>query len=242
MSTNKIFCLGDGYDHCHIWPEWPQILQALMPDYEIVTGTGIGAGNEFLIDQLLNFDCENQSVIFQWAQADRFDKLVQDSQWQILAQNDPVYYFNFETNLSGTWWLSSASRDKKIQEYHEFFVQNRQAKLRYKNQQILVENYLQNQNCQYWFTSTQQQESFCKIHKDSHRRGKEVQPHPIMHYYFIVDRVKPALNLPIHPELQELVEKIINQTEWIAYDPDRKEIWENICKEIDFKYSSIINK
>jgi hypothetical protein len=122
-----------------------------------------------------------------------------------------------------------------------FFVQDRQAKLRYKNQQILVENYLQNQNCQYWFTSTQQQESFCKIHKDSHRRGKEVQPHPIMHYYFIVDCVKPALNLPIHPELQELVEKIINQTEWIAYDPDRKEIWENICNEIDFKYSSIIN-
>ena len=39
-----------------------------------------------------------------------------------------------------------------------------------------------------------------------------------------------------------IVEKVINQTAWTAYDPDRKEIWENICKEIDVKYSSIINK
>jgi hypothetical protein len=242
MFINKIFCLGDGYAHGHLWPEWPQILQALLPNYEIVTGTGIGAGNEFLIDQLLNFDCRNHSVIFQWADPNRFDKLIQDSQWQILAQNDPVYHFNFETNRSGTWWLSSASKNKKIQEYHEFFVQNCQSELRLKNQQILVENYLQNQNCQYWFTSTQQQESFCKTHSNSYQRDNEVQPHPIMHYHFVVDCIKPALNLPIDLELQELLEKIIKQTTWIAYDPDRKEIWETICKELEFKYGSIINK
>jgi hypothetical protein len=234
--------MGDGYAHGHIWPEWPQILQALLPNYEIVTGTGIGAGNEFLIDQLLNFNCQNHSVIFQWAQPNRFDKLIQDSQWQILAQNDPIYHFNFEKTCSGTWWLSSASRDKKIQEYHEFFIQNFQSELRLKNQQILVENYLQNQNCQYWFTSTQQQESFCKTHRNSYQRGNEVQPSPIMHYHFVIDCIKPALKLPVDSELQEFLEKIINQTTWIAYDPDRKEIWKNICKEIDFKYSSIINK
>ena len=232
MSINKIFCLGDGYAHGHIWPEWPQILQALLPNYKIVLGTGVGAGNEFLIDQLLNFDCQNHLVVFQWAQANRFDKLLQDLQWQILAQNDPVYYFNFETTRSGTWWLSSASQDKKIQEYHEFFVQNQQAELRLKNQRILVENYLQNQNCQYWFTSTQQQELFCQTHRNSYQRGNEVQPHPIMHYHFVIDCIKPALNLPIDFELQELLEKIINQTTWIAYDPDREEIWENICKKL----------
>jgi hypothetical protein len=242
MSINKIFCLGDGYAHGHIWPEWPQILQALLPDYKIVTGTGIGAGNEFLIDQLLNFDCENQTVIFQWAQANRFDKLLQDQAWKILAKNDPVYHFNIQTTSSGTWWLSSASQNEKILEYHDFFVQDQQSKLRFKNQQILVKNYLQNKNCQYWFTSTQQQESFCKDHSDSHRRGNEVQPHPIMHYHFVIDCIKPALNLPIDPELQELLEKNINQTAWIAYDPNRKEIWESICKEIHFKHSSIINK
>ena len=146
MSTNKIFCLGDGYAHGHIWPEWPQILKVLLPDYEIITGTGIGAGNEFLIDNLLNFDCQDQIVIFQWAHPYRFDKLLQDNQWQILAQQDPVYHFNFENNASGTWWLSSASQDTKVQEYHEFFIQTQQANLRLKTQKILVENYLQNKN------------------------------------------------------------------------------------------------
>lgn len=242
MSINKIFCLGDGYAHGHIWPEWPQILQVLLPQYEIVTGTGIGAGNEFLTDQLLNFNCQNQTVIFQWAQANRFDKLLQDEQWESLVKNDPVYHFNIESTRSGNWWLSSASQDKKIQEYHDFFVQDQQAELRLKNQRILVENYLQNQTCQYWFTSTQDQEFFCQIHNNSHLRGKEIQPHPIMHYYFVVECIKSALSLPIDLKLQQLVEKIISQTTWIAYDPDREEIWKNICKEIDAKNRLIINK
>jgi len=242
MSINKIFCLGDGYAHGHIWPEWPQILQVLLPQYEIITGTGVGAGNEFLIDQLLNFNCQNQIVIFQWAQANRFDKLLQDEQWQILVKNDPVYYFNIESNRSGAWWLSSASQDKKIQEYHDFFVQNQQAELRLKNQRVLVENYLQNQTCQYWFTSTQDQESFCKSHNNFYLRGQEIQPHPLMHYYFVVECIKPALKLPINLELQQFLEKIISQTTWIAYNPDREEIWKNICKEIKTKYHLIINK
>jgi hypothetical protein len=46
MSTNKIFCLGDGYAHGHIWPEWPQILQAIIPDYEIVTLSGYDPDRE----------------------------------------------------------------------------------------------------------------------------------------------------------------------------------------------------
>ena len=242
MSTNKIFCLGDGYAHGHIWPEWPQILRVLLPQHEIITGTGVGAGNEFLIDQLLNFDCENQSVIFQWAYANRFDKLIQDEAWYTLAKNDPVYHFNFVPTASGTWWLSSASENKKIQEYHDFFVQNQQAKLRLKNQQILVENYLQNKRCHYWITSTQDQESFCQNHANSSFRGKEVQPQPIMHFYFVVECIKPALNLPIDTKLQDLLEKNITQTTWTAYGPDQKEIWENICKKISAEYQSIINK
>lgn len=242
MSTNKIFCLGDGYAHGHIWPEWPQILQALLPDHEIITGTGVGAGNEFLIDQLLNFDCQDQTVIFQWAYAHRFDKLLQDQVWQDMAQDDPVYSFNCMTTASGTWWLSSASKNPKIREYHNFFVQNQQSTLRLKNQKILVENYLQNKHCQYLSISTQDQEVFCRLHKDSGLRGNEVQPSPIMHFYFVVELIKPALDLPIDVKQQELLEKHMLETTWTPYDPDRKEIWENICKKISTEYPSIINK
>lgn len=242
MCTNKIFCLGDGYAHGHIWPEWPQILQALLPQHEIVTGTAIGAGNEFLIDQLLNFDCANHTVIFQWAPPRRFDKLLQDDVWRSLAQSDPVYYFNLVPTDSGTWWLSSASHNLKIQEYHDFFIQDQQALLRLKNQQIMVANYLQNKQCEYWFTSTQDQEFFCQGHVMAHLRGQQVQPSPIMHFYFVTEVVKPALKLPVDPKLQQVLEQHIMQTAWKAYDPDRKEIWANICEKISTEYQSIINK
>lgn len=242
MSTNKIFCLGDGYAHGHIWPEWPQILQALLPEHKIITGTGIGAGNEFLIDQLLNFNCENQTVIFQWAHASRFDKLIQDNTWTTLAKRDPVYHFNFTDTDSGIWWLSSASQHQKIKEYHDFFVQDQQAKLRLKNQKILVENYLQNKQCRYWFTSTQDQESFCQLHNNSSLRGQEMQPSPIMHFYFVTEVIKPALKLPIDPKIQQVLQQFIMETAWTAYDPDREEIWKNICEKINTEYQPIINK
>lgn len=229
MRTNKIFCLGDGYAHGHIWPEWPQILQALMPDHDIITGTGVGAGNEFLIDQLLNFDVRDSQVIFQWAAADRFDKLITDAVWQDLAHNDPVYSFNFEQTASGIWWLSSASSNKKIREYHDFFVQKEQAQLRLQHQQILVANYLENLGCKYWFTSTQQQESFCATHSQRAHRGKEIQPSPLLHFYFVTEMIKPALNLSISEKLQEKLHEELMRTTWSAYDPDRKEQWAHIC-------------
>lgn len=232
MFTNKIFCFGDGYAHGHIWPEWPQILQALLPQHQIIVKSGIGAGNEFLIDQLLNSSCQGHSVIFQWAQATRFDKLIQDDNWTNMAKQDPVYFFNFETNTSGTWWLSSASQNQKIQEYHNFFVQSQQAQLRFKNQKNLVENYLQNQKCCYWFTSSQEQELFSRSHAKQHLRGTEIQPSPQMHFYFVVEIIKPALNLKIDTDLQQKLQTIIVNTKWKPYDPDRKEIWQNICNQI----------
>ena len=242
MSTNKIFCLGDGYAHGHIWPEWPQILKVLLPDYEIITGTGIGAGNEFLIDNLLNFDCQDQIVIFQWAHPYRFDKLLQDNQWQILAQQDPVYHFNFENNASGTWWLSSASQDTKVQEYHEFFIQTQQANLRLKTQKILVENYLQNKKCRYWFTSTQQQEEFCRSHQHKNLRGAQIQPSPIMNFYFVVECIQPALDLEIDSELQNAAYASIIEHQWAAYDPDRESIWQEICARIGSRCKTRMNK
>jgi hypothetical protein len=141
---NNIFCFGDGYAHGHIWPEWPQILQALLPDYQTSAHTGIGAGNEYLINLLIQLGdkINNQTVIFQWAQTKRFDKLIEDVAWLERANNDPIYHFNLYESDHGTWWLSSGSRDTKIQEYHNVFVQPTQENLRLANQQVLVENYL----------------------------------------------------------------------------------------------------
>jgi hypothetical protein len=95
-----------------------------------------------------------------------------------------------------------------------------------------VENYLQNQNCCYWFTSTQKQELFSKSHSEKHLRGNQVQPSPLMHFYFVVEIIKPALNLEINADLQQKLQTIISKAEWKPYDPDRAKIWENICDQI----------
>jgi len=83
VNTTKIFCLGDGYAHGHIWPEWPQILQALVPDIKVIVISAIGAGHEFLINELLSNDIKDSLVIFQWPDHRRFDKLMQDASWGI---------------------------------------------------------------------------------------------------------------------------------------------------------------
>lgn len=232
MSTNSIFCFGDGYAHGHIWPEWPQILQALLPDYQVNTYTGIGAGNEFLTNLLIDLgdQINNQTVIFQWAQPGRFDKLIEDQQWLARAKNDPVYHFNLYESAGNTWWLSSASNDEKIKEYHNFFVQQTQERVRLANQQILVESYLKMHSCNYLFVSTNKQELFCSMHPEKKHRGIEVQPAPLLHFYYIKEVLAPKLNLNIGIARSNRLEQLIKQHKWQAYDPDRDEIWQKMSE------------
>jgi hypothetical protein len=230
MSTNSIFCFGDGYAHGHIWPEWPQILQALLPDVQVTAHTGVGAGNEYLIHSLIQLGDKiaNQTVIFQWALPYRFDKLIQDDDWIDRAKQDPIYNFNLYNSDQGTWWLSSASTDKKIQEYHTLFVQKKQAELRFNNQKILVEAYLKSKKCKYLFVSTESQEQFVSSHTAKHLRGTEVQPAPLLHLYYIKEVLDSLLTLDIEAARYDKLENLIKQHPWQAYDPDREEIWQKM--------------
>jgi hypothetical protein len=230
MSTNKIFCLGDGFAHGHIWPEWPQIVQALLPQYEIVLISGIGAGNEFLINGLLEVDTliKNQTVVFQWADAARFDKLVQDDDWTNLAKSDPVYHFNFYQRNNKNWWLSSASSNAQVKEYHNFYVQNNQAQLRLQNQKTLISHYLQNNHCNYYFTSTHEQIEFGNSSRFDQLKSNEIQPTPLEHFYFVIEVILPAVDISCsEARIDKLKKRIVDQT-WTAYNPDRAEIWQKI--------------
>ena len=230
MSMNSIFCFGDGYAHGHIWPEWPQILQALLPNTQVTAHTGIGAGNEYLINSLIQLEdkINSQTVIFQWASPYRFDKLLQDDKWIDRIKQDPIYHFNLCDSAQGTWWLSSASADEKIQEYHTLFVQSKQAELRFNNQKILVENYLKLKKCNYLFVSTRSQEQFVSTHPAKKSRGIEVQPAPLLHFYYIKEILDPLLTLNIDPDRYDKLENLIKQHHWQAYDPDRDEIWQKM--------------
>ena len=225
---NKIFCLGDGYAHGHIWPEWPQILKALCPDYTVVPITGIGAGNEFLISQLLTQEVSNQKVIFQWAQHNRFDKLLQDHNWQTLAESDSVYHFNFYKSNNQHWWLSSAAQLPEIARYHNFYIQSEQSLLRYQNQQTLIKTYLDFNQVDYCFTSTKILENFSRLPRFNDLRGTEIQPSPIVHFFFLIEILAPAINLTIDKNQAEFLKNKIQNHKWVPYDPDREEIWNNM--------------
>lgn len=228
-NITKIFCLGDGYAHGHIWPEWPQILQALFPKIETVTISAIGAGHEFLISELLQQDIQNSLVIFQWPQHNRFDKLLQDQQWNTLAQSDPVYYFNTYDTKHGTWWCSSASKLDTVRHYHDFYIQSQQSILRQNNQKILVEAYVR-QFAKYVCTSNDEQELFAKHSRFCQLRGTEIQPEPLLHYHWLIESVLPKTTLEIDASIAQELHHRISSHQWVPYHPDREETWRNMSR------------
>lgn len=224
INTNKVFCLGDGYAHGHIWPEWPQILQALRPDLDVTVISAVGAGHEFLISELLTKDINNSLVIFQWPEHSRFDKLLQDSTWDNTIKSDPVYDFNTYNTHQGTWWCSSASKTDTVRNYHNLYVQSCQSRLREQNQKILVECYV-NHRAKYVCTSNAEQDHFAKHSGFSHHRGTQIQPAPLLHYFWLMEIILPSAGILIDPVVSHTLQTRMQAHQWVPYDPDRDEIW-----------------
>lgn len=233
MSTNKIICIGDGFATGHIWPEWPQILSALMPDYFVITIAGIGAGSEFLVSELVQCDhIDSAYVIFQWPQADRFDKLIQDTTWDKHIDQDQIYNKNFVNGSTGRWWLSSASNLETVKHYHSWYVQSQQTETRQRVYKQLVASFLREKNCSFTFTSTDDQDKFSRQERFINIRQDQVQPSPLVHLKFLIEVLLPAVNLFPNNNKLAILEDIISNTQWNPYDPDRVYIWDNIITQL----------
>ena len=230
---NRIVCVGDGFAHGHIWPEWPQILQALVPTRTIKTVSGIGAGNEFLVRGLLDLEPDRDTVIFQWAQADRFDKIIQDQDWEDLASSDPIYGENFYDLSGDRWWLSSASQSKEIRHYHRYYVQSRQSLRRLQDQRKLVQGFLISRACEYVVVSTQHQYMFSREHRFKSVRGSEVQPSPPVHLAYLEEIILPQLQLEVDSTRLERLRQALGDTDWQPYHPDREEFWREMVSDLD---------
>lgn len=244
-SSNTIYTFGDGFAHGHVWPEWPQILSALLPDHQVVNCSGIGAGNEFIFSNLVNklIDCPDATYVVQWAGENRFDKLIQDTSWDSIVQQDPVYSKNFQSTDGHTWWLSSASQLPQIQKYHSEYVQVEQAQLRTFNY-IWTASQLLKHTQNYMFSSygfsflTDPQQVLCQLRLDmtsflqapefAKFLTKEVQPHPIVHLEWIRQMLLPTLQINVDPEWLDVLTKRMYNQNWIPYDVDRASIWAKI--------------
>jgi hypothetical protein len=232
----KIYTFGDGFATGHLWPEWPQILQALVPDYSVNnTCSAIGAGAEYLVTGLVDLvpELANNLVIFQWPMAARFDKLIEDKHWFHVGKTDPVYHFNFHKRPYGIWWISSASQQPQVREYHEKFVQSEQHKIRLQNYQTLVRNTLENLNCGYCFTSTHEHQYYSTLNRFAEIRQQEVQPSPVVHYYFLIEKILPQINVVYDSARAAKLETLITAQSWQSYDPDSEEIWRDLVARLD---------
>jgi len=232
----KIYTFGDGFATGHLWPEWPQILQALIPDYSVNnTCSAIGAGAEYLVTGLVDLvpELANNLVIFQWPMAARFDKLIEDKHWFHVGKTDPVYHFNFHKRPYGIWWISSASQQPQVREYHENFVQSEQHKIRLQNYQTLVRNTLENLNCGYCFTSTHEHQYYSTLNRFAEIRQQEVQPSPVVHYYFLIEKILPQINIVYDSARAAKLETLITAQSWQSYDPDSEEIWRDLVARLD---------
>jgi hypothetical protein len=243
----KIYTFGDGYASSHIWPEWPVILEALFPDYSFAHHGAVGAGNEFIYNAIVQAHLENSEAYFlvQWAQAQRFDKLIEDSTWDDIIDTDPVYYFNRVQLAENQWWISSASQQPSVVNYHKHYIQSKQSRLRMLNYVYLVGNLLKNKSLFFStidlkFTKDEQQYvnnnnwveenmfDFSFQPRFSNIRQTEVQPSPVVHLYYVKEYLLPALPFTVdHSRFIEL-ERRINNHKWVAYDPDRVEIWQKM--------------
>jgi len=235
LNSNKIFTFGDGFATGHLWPEWPQILQALLPDYQVINTAGIGAGCEFLVsgfvDQVNNM--QNSLIIFQWPDHQRFDKMIEDKHWRQIIKNDPVYHFNIVLDSQHQpWWLSSASTAAEVQLYHGQYVQTRQHKNRHRVYQTLVNHTASSLNCNIFHTTTQDEDNFSRENRFATTRQAEVQPSPFVHLLWLVERVLPQVAIVVSTARYNRLEQLINQTHWVPYDCDRTEIWKNICSRL----------
>ena len=243
----KIYTFGDGYASSHIWPEWPVILEALLPDYSFEHYGAVGAGNEFILDGVIQSHCKDPAAYFlvQWAQPQRFDKLIEDSTWDDIIDSDPTYHFNRVQLAENQWWISSASQQPSVVNYHKHYIQSKQSRLRMLNYVYLAGNLLKNKSL---FFSTndlkftkdefkyvndiiwiqQDMFNFAKQERFVNVRQNEVQPSPIVHLAYIKEYLLPNLSFTVDHSILIELEHRINQHKWLAYDPDREEIWQKM--------------
>ena len=248
MDMKKIYTFGDGYASSHIWPEWPVILEALLPDYKFTHYGVVGAGNEFITNAVIQANLTDPHAYFlvQWAQTQRFDKLIEDSSWANIIDTDPTYHSNRVRLQEDLWWISSASRQPDIVNYHKHYIQKKQSRTRMLNYIYLASSLLKDKSL---FFSTVNlrftdgeikylghnwvEQSMCDFSTQRRfvdLRQKEVQPSPIVHLAYIQEHLLPNLPFIVDPARMKELERRINQHNWVAFDPDRAEIWQKMSQ------------
>lgn len=126
---NSVLTISDGNGVDTDFKKWPYYLKLLLSkSATVVNKSIIGAGNEVMFMQLSD-TLSSQSIdyaIIQWSQPQRFDVIV-DEFWKNEAAKDETYSFNVHKLTEQEWWVSSASKNNYVLDYHGLYVKHQQA-------------------------------------------------------------------------------------------------------------------
>jgi hypothetical protein len=123
MKKN-ILTIADGFGVDTDFKKWPFYLKLLTTKtHNVVNRSIIGASNEMIFLQLAEAVKKEtyEYCIIQWAIPCRVD-LVANDFWINQAKQDSVYHFNLIDNNDKKWWVTSASNNSYIRNYHDRYI------------------------------------------------------------------------------------------------------------------------
>jgi hypothetical protein len=242
-----IYTFGDGFAAGHIWPEWPQILEAIT-QIPVVNFGHIGAGNEYIFNCVIKAALtakESDLFLVQWADPYRFDKIVEDAQWMDLQQTDPKYKNIKSTVFDQTWWSTSGSDLKEIQKYRNFYIQHEQAMNRSVLYMISASKMLKSLNIDHKYFLTYKFDysthgNFSELSAlpwidfqgmdewttNTGVRGDEMQPSPQSQLAWVENKLLPYCTFNV--DNLNKIRYLINNQKFKPYDPDSAQIWSDI--------------
>lgn len=153
MKKNLLI-ISDGHGVDVKFKKWPFFLKLLVSKtHNVINKSVIGASNEMIWMRLIEAVREQQidQAIIQWTWPIRVDVLA-DKFWSEQAAQDPIYHFNIVKAQGRDWWVTSASENAHIKEYHQLYVDPWQAALRSESYMMAAAELLCQHNVDFVFS------------------------------------------------------------------------------------------
>ena len=136
----NLLTLADGFGDSEAYPvwypdyiKWPEIIKLMTKKVNLINMARYGAGNEYMINCLKANKLDKNVVLVQWAMPNRLDLVLSHDDtynWNSAILQDPIYSNNV-LEVDGTkYWLSSASTNTNVKEYHNKYISIKQHELR----------------------------------------------------------------------------------------------------------------
>lgn len=151
---NNILVISDGNGVDSDFKKWPFYLQLLMSKTAtIINKSVIGAGNEIMFMQLADAVAAQKidHAIVQWSMPSRLDVVIDDF-WSKQATVDETYHFNIVSAAGKDWWVSSASKNPNVRDYHIKYIKHWQAVQRTQSLILAAAELLKHHNVNFVFS------------------------------------------------------------------------------------------